>query len=177
MIRRPSTMRWRVPGRAGWIVPLLLPLCSLSHAQMQGMSMPTHTPPAAVRSSTSAAVKNLQIAGAWIAAAPPGADELAGYLTIRNPGKAAVTLVGASSRAAAHIMPMRTTKDTAGRESMQDAVRLSIPGGSTLVFAPGQAHLMLRGLARDLNVGEQVEIDLKFSDGSARRVLLTVRRL
>ncbi|WP_189087815.1 copper chaperone PCu(A)C [Deinococcus ruber] len=176
MIRRPSTMRGRVPGRARWILPLLLPLCSLSSAQMQGMSMPTHTPPA-VSSTTSAAVKNLQITGGWIAAAPPGADELAGYLTIRNPGKAAVTLVGASSRAAAHIMPMRTTQDMAGRESMQDVARLSIPAGGTLVFAPGRAHLMLRGLPRDLNVGEQVEMQLRFSDGSARGVLLTVRRL
>ena len=139
--------------------------------------MPAQTTSATAKPTMSAAVKNLQISVGWIAAAPPGADELAAYLTLHNPGHAAVTLVGASCNLAAHVMPMRTTTDSAGRESMQDMARFGIAAGGTLVFAPGKAHLMLRGLKRDLKPGEQVALTLNFSDGSARQVLLQVRRL
>ena len=155
----------------------VLLLCGPVQAQMGGMPMkatPAHT---ATPAAPSAAVAALQLSGGWIAAAPPGETQLSAYLTLHNPTSQPVTLVGATSGAAASIMPMLTRRDTAGREYMDAVYGMKILPGGTLKLQPGTGHLMLGGLQRDLRPGEQVTLRLRFADGSQRRVTLTVKRL
>ena len=143
---------------------------------MPGMTMPAPSGSApATRSS--AAVQALRLVQGWVAAAPPGAEELSVYVVLANPGKAALTLVGVSSPVAGSAMLMTTGKDAAGRETMQMAMALKIPAGGQLKVLPGQAHLMLRNLKRQPQPGDKVPVTLRFSDGSARTVTLPVRRL
>ncbi|WP_425147873.1 copper chaperone PCu(A)C [Deinococcus sp.] len=160
---------------AAWLLwPTLLASQSVQ-AQMNSMDM---TAPAGSQGQRPSAVRpNVQLSAGWIAAAPPGAEELAAYLTLHNSGSRAVTLVGASSSVSARAMPMLLGQDAAGRETMRGASSLSIAAGGNLVFAPGKAHLMLSGLRRDLKPGESVDVRLTFSDGSAIRAALRVRRL
>jgi len=149
---------------------------------MPGMTMPASpraTLPTAnagaARSST--AVQALKLVQGWVAAAPPGAEELSVYLVLGNPGKAALTLVGVSSPVAGSAMLMTTGKDAAGRETMQMVTALKVPAAGQLKVLPGQAHLMLRNLKRQPQPGDRVPVTLRFSDGSARTVTLPVRRL
>ncbi len=140
---------------------------------MPGMTMPA---PVATRPTLSPAVKALRLTQGWVAAAPPGAEELSGYLTLSNPGKAALTLTGVSSPISGQAMLMNTSRDSAGRESMRMAASMKIPAGGSLKILPGQAHLMFRALKRQPQPGEMVSVTLSFSDGSARTLRLPVRK-
>ena len=153
-------------------------VCGPGRAQMGGMPMKaTPSGKAAAASGPSAAVAALQVSGGWIAAAPPGETQLSAYFNLHNPSSQPVTLVGASSGAAAQIMPMLTRRDAAGREYMDAVYGMKIAPGGTLKLQPGTGHLMLGGLKRDLRPGERVDLRLSFADGSQRRVVLTVKRL
>lgn len=151
---------------AGWIQA-----GTMTGMQMSGMP----TPPSA-NAGISPAVRALSISQAWLAAAPPGAQELSAYLVLGNPGTQSLTLSGASTPVAGQMMLMKTGKDAAGRTTMQMVSTLRIPAGGALKILPGQAHLMLQKLKRQPQPGETVALTLKFSDGSARTVQLMVKK-
>ncbi|MGI8747263.1 MAG: copper chaperone PCu(A)C [Deinococcus sp.] len=123
------------------------------------------------------AVRALNLRSGWIAAAPPGAEELAAYVTLSNPGPSGVTLVGASCPLAGEATFMLSGRDAGGREDMRAAGRLPVPAGGSLTLAPGKGHIMLRALKRQPRPGELVGLTLRFSDGSALSLRLPVRRL
>ncbi|GGJ81415.1 copper chaperone PCu(A)C [Deinococcus aquiradiocola] len=185
--KRPLTL---TPGgsRAGALLVLCL-LAGLGGAQgmagMPGMTPPhpggpssgTATAPrSATPAVTSAAVKGLQLRQGWVAAAPPGAQELSAYLELRNPGRTAVRVTGVRTPVSGHAMLMTTTRDTAGRESMTMTASLTVPAGGTLKVLPGTAHLMLQALRSQPQPGQRVPLTLTFSDGSARTFTLPVRK-
>ena len=139
-------------------------------------AMPGMTMPALPAAATSRAVQRLSLTQGWVSAAPPGAEELAAYLVLSNPGQTAVTLVGVSSPVSAQAMLMTTGKVGGGRETMRMVSALKIPPGGSLKILPGSGHLMLRALKRQPQPGENVSVTLRFSDGSARTVTLPVKR-
>ena len=145
-------------------------------AQAHPATMPGMTIPAA-RAVVSPAVKALKLTQGWVAAAPPGAEELSAYLVLSNPGTSAVKLTGGTTALAGQLMLMTTGHDAAGRDTMQMAAALKVPAGGSLKILPGTAHLMLRFLKRQPQPGETVAVTLRFSDGSARTFSLPVRRL
>lgn len=95
----------------------------------------------------------------------PANPELAAVrMRIHNDGGEADELVGASSDAATSSMVHRSTTDEAGRATMDMVAGLPVPARSTVIFEPGGLHLMLDGLTRELEVGDEVEITLLFRD-------------
>lgn len=164
------------------LLTLMLSAAALGTAQaahdMPGMAMPAPARSAQpTQAKSSAAVQALKLVQGWVAAAPPGAEELSVYLVLGNPGKVALTLVSVSSPVAGTAMLMTTGKDGAGRETMQMTMAMKIPAGGQLKVLPGQGHLMLRALKRQPQPGESVPVTLRFSDGSARTLTLPVRKL
>jgi copper(I)-binding protein len=86
----------------------------------------------------------------------------AAYMTLRNTGKEADTLTGASCACAAMVMAHRTT--TAGgvsRMTMEHAV--VIPAGGSVAFAPGGLHLMITGVKGSIAAGARVPLELSFA--------------
>lgn len=80
--------------------------------------------------------------------AMPG-ESSAVYLRIRNRGDSDVTIVSASSAAAAELAFHRTAvEDDMARMEALDSLR--IPAGETVDLAPGGTHIMLTGLTADL---------------------------
>jgi copper(I)-binding protein len=173
------------PATAAMLATLALCLAGsgLAAHTMPGMRMPKAPAARTVQAvagpavKISPAVRALKLMQGWISAAPPGAEELSGYVVLSNPGKIALTLTGVSVPIAGHAMLMTTVRDATGRESMQMASGLKIPAGGTLSVLPGRAHLMLRSLERQPQPGESVPVTLRFSDGSARTLTLPVRKL
>jgi len=92
----------------------------------------------------------------------PGGGPMAGYMEIRNHSDDVIRLVGAASPAFGNVMIHRTILSD-GRARMQhqsDGVRI-VPGDSA-VFKPRDLHLMLMQPKGALEVGDQVEIVLRF---------------
>ncbi|HEX2560087.1 copper chaperone PCu(A)C [Phenylobacterium sp.] len=105
----------------------------------------------------------LEVVQAWSRPAAAGMTG-AGYMTIRNRGKQAQTLVKVETPAAKKVEMHRTVTE-GGVSRMQPVGQLVIPAGGEAKFAPGGQHLMLVGLARPLKAGQHVPATLTFASG------------
>lgn len=111
---------------------------------------------------------------AWIREPPPRSPA-AGYLVIENRGGESVALVGLATEAAEqteiHIMEHKDDRMT-----MRQVAELQVPAGEEVALEPGGAHLMLMELRRPLRDGDEVELLLRFGNGTERRVSVPVRK-
>ena len=118
----------------------------------------------------------LEVTGAWVAEAPPGARAQAAYMTVRNVGGAPQALVAASSPACA-VVELHRTVDDGTVSRMEKVPRLSIAPGEVATFAPGGLHLMLIDPRDRLAAGSVVPIELRLESGASIGVDARVRRL
>jgi len=115
----------------------------------------------------------LDIADARIKNLPPAVPVRAGYLTLHNPGAAAVAIVAVSSAAFASVEIHRSvTRD--GIAHMERVDSLSVAPGATVQLAPGGYHLMLMQPLQATRPGQEIEIVLHFADGSEQRLTMKV---
>jgi len=125
-------------------------------------------------SPTAPAGGPLTVKDAWARAAASGADT-AVYLTIVNGRVDADILTGVATDAAQAAAIHQTTTDSSGMTGMQMTPSVTIPGGGTVMFAPGGYHIMLTGLKQALNPGDQVRITLAFQNAGVVSVTAEVR--
>ncbi len=111
---------------------------------------------------------------AWIREPPPRSPA-AGYLVIENRGDEPVALVAVATEAAeqTEIHAMEHKDD---RMTMRRVARLQVPAGEEVALKPGGTHLMLIKLRRPLRDGDEVELVLRFGDGTERRTEVPVRK-
>ena len=111
---------------------------------------------------------------AWIREPPPRSPA-AGYLVVENRGGESVELVAVTTEAAeqTEIHIMENTND---RMTMRRVAGLQVPAGEEVALKPGGTHLMLMELRQPLRDGDEVEMVLRFSDGTERRVQMPVRK-
>ena len=123
---------------------------------------------------STAVLAQVQVKDAWSRPTPPGAKLAAGYLTIANAG-ASDKLVAASSSMAKRVEMHITLRDGEILR-MREVKELGVPQQSSLVLAPGGAHLMLIDIQRPFKAGEKVPVTLKFASGREVKIELAVRR-
>jgi periplasmic copper chaperone A len=116
----------------------------------------------------------LVVTGAWVRAAPAGAQSAA-YFTIGNGTGADDTLVGVSTTAAQSAGLHQTTTDSTGMTGMQMTESIKVPAGGSVALQPGGYHVMLTGLASALKAGASVELMLTFERAGVVRVTAEVR--
>lgn len=111
---------------------------------------------------------------AWIREPPPRSPA-AGYLVIENRGGEPVALVALATEAAEqteiHIMEHKDDRMT-----MRQVEKLQVPAGEEVALKPGGAHLMLMELRRPLRDGDEVELLLRFDNGTERLIQVPVRK-
>ncbi|MFT3790009.1 MAG: copper chaperone PCu(A)C [Rudaea sp.] len=110
------------------------------------------------------AAGRLEIAGAWIRTAPPGAMMLAGYATLRNTGDAPLIVTGAGSDAFGDVS-LHGSVSVDGVERMQALGEVEIAPGASVVLAPGGKHLMLMRPKGGIEVGESIKIHFATKSG------------
>lgn len=98
---------------------------------------------------------------------PVNPDLTAVRLRVVNDGATADELVGVSSDVSRSSMVHRSGTDAEGRSTMDMVANLEIPARSTVTFEPGGLHIMLDGLERELELGDQVEVTLIFRDAGS----------
>jgi hypothetical protein len=116
----------------------------------------------------------IQLRDPSIRATPPGAEVAAGYVAIRNTGREADRIVGASSPAAARVELHVTTRE-GGVMKKREAPYFELPARKQLVLHPGGAHLLLVGLKQPLLKGQHVPLTLRFERAGEMHVELEVQ--
>ena len=119
--------------------------------------------------------RDLALTGAWAKAA--GAGGMTGaFGTLENSGTEDITVVAATSPAAATVELHETATGADGAMAMQQIEGgFLIPAGGEYVLEPGASHLMLMGLTDDLQAGEMLAVTLEHDDGSTLEVEATAK--
>ncbi len=127
------------------------------------------------QSVASAADGKIHVSGAWIREAPPNAVSLAGYMVMENRSDRELSLVSAAADVFAHVMIHRTTHES-GMARMHHQRQVLIPPGKTIRFEPNGYHLMLMHPKLAIKSGDQITIQLGFSDDSEQHVIFEARK-
>lgn len=123
--------------------------------------------------SAAQAAGNLLLTDAWIRQPPPGAEMLAGYVTLANDGDQPLTVLTAQSNAF-RMTSLHETVMERGVAKMRELSRLVIEPGESLRFAPGGRHLMFMHPRRPIAVGDRVEVNFLLADGTRAKALFDV---
>jgi periplasmic copper chaperone A len=121
-------------------------------------------------------VAPLAVENAWIRMPAPGLDTAAVYLSLKNPSKRQVFVVGVTTKLAEHAM-IHETSIVEGQSRMRMRENVVVAPGKTVAFAPEGLHIMLTGLKKALAVGEKVPLTLELDHGGSVDVVATVRPL
>jgi uncharacterized protein YcnI/copper(I)-binding protein len=137
-----------------------------------------HNHQAGASAAGSATAGTLSIEGGWTRATAGGAKVGAGYLTIRNQGTAADTLVSVETTVAgkSEIHDMTVSDEGVMRMRRLDG-GLDIPAGGSVELKPGGMHLMFLDLKQPLVANARVKVKLVFKSGAAAEIELPVRPL
>lgn len=103
------------------------------------------------------ATGRLEVTGAWIRSAPPGAMMLAGYAGLHNGGDAPVVIRGASSDAFAAVS-LHESITSGGVERMRALGEITLAPDASVALVPGGKHLMLMQPSSPLRTGTTVKI-------------------
>ncbi|MCX7684041.1 MAG: copper chaperone PCu(A)C [Acetobacteraceae bacterium] len=144
----------------------LLGLPAAAQHAPAGSPAPASAPPAA-------RAGDIAIASPWTRAAGANANG-AGFMLLSNTGSAPDRLVSAASPAA-RVVELHTHIREGEVMRMRPVPDIPIPPGETVRLQPGGLHVMLIGLTRPLERGQQVPLTLRFERGGEVTVLLEVQ--
>jgi copper(I)-binding protein len=116
----------------------------------------------------------LEITDGWARPGMKGKTSAA-YLTIINGTESTDTLIGIFTEAAEVVELHGSYENDAGIISMKPAKNPAIEAGKVLQFKPGELHVMLMELNRDLASGDSLQLSLKFSNVGTKAVTLPVK--
>ena len=142
-------------------------------ASMAGLAVPASSPDSMDMSGMATPMEGISMPDASPAAMDMNTTD-AVYFTIRNNGSAADELLSASS-AVASAVELHQSMLTNGISSMKSVSSVDVPAGGTVTFDPGNYHVMLIGLKRDLNVGDHFDLTLTFKQSGKVTVSVEVR--
>nr|WP_067285935.1 copper chaperone PCu(A)C [Marinobacterium profundum] len=123
---------------------------------------------------TTTAFAEVQAQDGYVRAVPPGHKISAAYLTLRNNSTRAVQLDSAHTDSAG-TTELHQSRQQDGIMRMRAAQQVEIPAGADYKLQPGGDHLMLIDLTQPLNAGDEVSLQLNFSDGQQLQLTLPVR--
>ena len=121
------------------------------------------------------AAATLEITTPWIREAPPTSRVLAAYMSINNPGDAAVT-INAISSPDFESAELHRTVINEGVASMQHIKQLEVPANGDIMLEPGGLHLMLFNPKRMLAAGDTVTLTIHVTNGTCMTVSAPVVR-
>jgi len=107
----------------------------------------------------------LGVYDAWIRAAPPGTEMLAGYATLKNTGDAPISILTVQSDTFRQSSIHETLIER-GMVRMRESPRIDLQPGASVVMKPGGAHIMLMYPRHPVAIGDKVEMVFLLMDGT-----------
>jgi periplasmic copper chaperone A len=117
----------------------------------------------------------LEVQNAWVRKAP-AVDTAAVYFVLKNNTTKPITVLGATSNLAEHVM-IHETSMVEGQSRMRMRDKVTIPPGKSLALAPEGMHVMLSGFRYSVAVGDTVPLTLQLEGGGTLKVTAVVRPL
>ena len=115
--------------------------------------------------ATAHAEGKLGVFDAWIRAAPPGTQMMAGYATLKNSGDTPISILTVQSDAFRQSSIHETVVER-GVSKMRELPRIDLAPGATIEMKPGGAHLMLQEARHPILVGDKVHMVFLLADGT-----------
>ena len=125
--------------------------------------------------NTGYAADSLIISDSRIPEAPPGAQVMAGFMSIQNPTQQPIEITSVSSPAF-NTVEMHLSKEVNGIAKMLPQKSLSIPANSTLALQPGGYHLMLIKPKQAMRDGDSVLIEFSLSNNTSLSLHTPVKK-
>ena len=119
---------------------------------------------------------DVEIDGAYARASIPNVPNSAAFFVIKNNSDKDIAITGANSDIAeknelhTHIKENKMMK-------MMKIEKLVVPAKSSLELKSGGDHVMLMGLKKELKAGDEINLELSFSDGDKKNIKVPVKDL
>lgn len=119
---------------------------------------------------------DVEIDGAYARASIPNVPNSAAFFVIKNNSDKDIAITSANSDIAeknelhTHIKENQMLK-------MIKIEKLVVPAKSSLELKSGGDHIMLMGLKKELKVGDEISLELSFSDGDKKSIKVPVKDL
>ncbi len=126
--------------------------------------------------TTTTAFAEVSVNDAYARAVPPGQMNSASFMTLNNTEAKAVALVAGNS-SAAKVVELHNHINEDGVMKMRQVEQIEIPASGTVTLQPGGYHVMLIGLNKDLMEGDNIDLNLEFSDGSQQSLTVPVKKV
>lgn len=122
------------------------------------------------------AAETVSVNDPYIRAMPPGQKVTAMFMTVNNPSLNTYNLVRAESDVSEHV-ELHEHKMADGMMQMGQVEKIEISAQGNTALKPGGYHIMLIGLKKDLELGQQVDVKLVFKDGSSMNLQPEVKKI
>ena len=119
---------------------------------------------------------DVEITGAYARASMPNVPNSAAFFVIKNNSDKDIAITSANSDIAeknelhTHIKENQMMK-------MMKIEKLVVPAKSSLELKSGGDHVMLIGLKKELKAGDEISLELSFSDGDKKSIKVPVKDL
>ena len=119
---------------------------------------------------------DIEIERAYARASIPNMPNSAAFFVIKNNSDKDIAITSANSDIAeknelhTHIKENKMMK-------MMKIEKLVVPAKSSLELKSGGDHVMLMGLKKELKVGDEISLELSFSDGDKKSIKVPVKDL
>ena len=119
---------------------------------------------------------DVKIEGAYARASIPNVPNSAAFFVIKNNSDKDIAITSANSDIAeknelhTHIKENKMMK-------MIKIEKLVVPAKSSLELKSGGDHVMLMGLKKELKAGDEINLELSFSDGDKKSIKVPVKDL
>ena len=119
---------------------------------------------------------DVEIEGAYARASIPNVPNSAAFFVIKNNSDKDIAITSANSDIAeknelhTHIKENKMMK-------MIKIEKLVVPAKSSLELKSGGDHVMLMGLKKELKAGDEINLELSFSDGDKKSIKVPVKDL
>lgn len=119
---------------------------------------------------------SIAIENPFVKEVAPNMQNSAAFMTIKNSSDKNISLISANSDAC-KITELHTHGKKDGMMAMYRVDKIDVPAKGEALLKPMGYHVMLIGLTKPLKEGDNVVIDLKFSDGEIVKVTAPVKKL
>lgn len=132
---------------------------------------------AAVQEGSAAQADLVSVSDPWVKAAAADDGMTAAFGILTNEGEAEALIVAASADDVSDMVELHevVSGDDGNMVMQEKDSGFSVPAGSEHELSPGADHIMIMGLAQDLEPGAEVTVTLEFEDGSTHEFTAPVK--
>lgn len=116
----------------------------------------------------------ITIEGAYVRLLPPSLPNTGAFMVFKNSGDIDIAVINVHSDMA-ETVEMHAHVHENGIMKMRQVERIEIPAHGATALQPGGFHIMLIGLKKPLELGQVVEINVRFDNGLSEKVKAEVK--